>query len=173
VPFITPYNAGDLVAGQTFGQGLDHRDAAGDGRLEADDAAGLFGGRGERLPVMGKHRLVGRHHVLARGDGGLCGGLGRAIRAAHQLDEDIHIVTPRKGYGIILPRVVRDRHTAILVAGAGRDGADGDRTPGARRQQFGLLLDDSHDTCADGAQTGYADAQGGGHCGLRSSLCRG
>ena len=47
------HDALDPVGGQTFGQGLDHRDAPGDGGLEPQGAAPGFGSLGQGLTVMG------------------------------------------------------------------------------------------------------------------------
>jgi hypothetical protein len=86
------HDAGDRVARQPLGQGLDHRYTARHGGLEAQvDARGL-GGFGQCLAVMGEHRLVGGDHVFAARDRGLGRGLGGAVLAAHELHEDVHIV---------------------------------------------------------------------------------
>ena len=55
--------------------------------------------------------------------------------AAHQLDEQVDVVAPRQGDGIVLPGVARQVDAAVAVAAAGRDGGDRDGAAGARRQQ--------------------------------------
>ena len=55
---------------QRFGQGLDHRDAAGDGGLEAEVDA-LLAGQAEQLTALVRDQLLVRgHDRLLRGDGG-------------------------------------------------------------------------------------------------------
>ena len=57
----------DLVGRQREPQGLDDRDSAADAPLEGDRPAGSPGLGEDRRPVLGQERLVGRDHVLARG----------------------------------------------------------------------------------------------------------
>jgi hypothetical protein len=49
-----PHDPGDAVAGEALGQRLDHRDAAGDRRLEAQRHAGGLGGLGEDAGRAGR-----------------------------------------------------------------------------------------------------------------------
>ena len=99
------HHALDAVRGKTFGQGLDDRNAPGDGGLEADDGAFRLGRLGQGLAMMGQERLVGRDHVLASGDRGFGRGKGRAILAAHHLDKHINVIAAGKGDGVRLPSI--------------------------------------------------------------------
>ena len=58
-------------------------------------------------------------------------GFGWAIRAAHQFDENIHVIAGRQFDGIIFPIIRRQRQPAVLVAGAGRDRRNRHRAAGA------------------------------------------
>jgi hypothetical protein len=91
---------------------------------------------GQRLAVMGEHRLVGGDHVLAARDRGLGRGLGRAVLAAHELHEDVHIVAHGERDGVVLPRVGTDRDAPVLVAAARGDGGDLDRRPQRRASRL-------------------------------------
>ena len=82
-------DAPDFIAGERFPHGLDDRDAASDRRLEVEGNVVFLGKPRELSAVLGEQRLVGRHHMLARAQRRLDGGLGRTILAADQLDEDV------------------------------------------------------------------------------------
>ena len=153
------HDALHLVARQPLGQRLDHRDAARHRRLEAQRRARRLGPLGQRLPVQRHHRLVGGHHVLAGVERGLDRGLGRPVRAAHQLDEHVHVVAPRQRHRVVLPGVAAERHAPILVAGARRDRAHGDLAPGPRRQQRPAPPHDLHDARTDGAEPRNAEPE--------------
>ena len=118
------HHALDPVGGKAFGQRLDDRDAAGNGGLEADHAALRLGGKGKGLAVMGEQRLVGGDHILAGGDGGFGRGKGRAVVAAHHLDEDIDVVAAGEGDGVGLPGIGGKVGVAVLFRIPGRDGGD-------------------------------------------------
>ena len=118
------------------------------------------------LPVMGQHRLVRGHDVLARDQRRFDGGLGRAVLAAHRFDHQIDVVPAGEGDRVVLPRETGQIDPAILAARAGRDGGDGDRAPAACSQKIGVAVEDLHHAAAHRAETGYADAKGLGHGGL-------
>ena len=167
------HDAGDIIACKSFGQRLYDRDATGNGGLEPDHAASGFGRFGQRLTVVGQHRLVGGHNVLACGDRGLGRGLGGAIAAAHQFDENIHIFALGQGHGIVFPGIIRNVHAPVLVTRPGGDGGDDHGATGAICQKVGLLPDDLDDAGANGAQSGDAKAQGCCHGVLRSAFWNG
>ena len=60
-------------------------------------------------------RLVGRNNMLARADRGLGCLFRRALRAAHEFNEDIHVIAAGQGDGIILPGITRQTHAPVLV----------------------------------------------------------
>ena len=108
---------------------------------------------------MRQKRLVGGDHIFACGDGGLGRGLGRAVAAAHELDEDIDIVALGEHHGIVFPGVMVDVDAPVLAARAGGHGGDLDGPTGAHRQEIGLLADNLDHSGADGPQTGNPKAQ--------------
>jgi hypothetical protein len=100
---------------------------------------------------------------LPRGDRGLGRGLGRAVLAAHELHEDIHVIAGGQRHRVVLPRVGGDRDAAVPVAAARGDGGDLDSpAAAAAREQVGLPLDDLHHAGANGAEPGDAKADGCG-----------
>src|SRR5262249_40444740 len=58
-----------LVGGETLGQRANDRNAPGDARLEPNRPLVLPGGREHFRPMLREERLVGRDHMLARGQG--------------------------------------------------------------------------------------------------------
>ena len=103
--------------------------------------------------MQGQKRLIGRNNIFACGNRGLGRGLGRAIRAAHQFNKDIHILALGQCYGIILPCVFRQIHAAIFVTAAGAYGGNGDLAPCAGFNERAIVLNHLDDTCANGAKT--------------------
>ena len=147
------HDAGDFIPGQPLDQRFDHGNAASDGGLVADHAALGFGQFRQRLAMHGQHRLVGGDHVLAGVQRGLGRGLGGAVRSAHELDEDIHIVTRGQHDGIVFPGIAGKRDAPVLVAVARRHGRDRDVLAGAGLQQGGFAPDDLDQSGPDSAQT--------------------
>ena len=78
----------DAVGRQPFAQRLDDRDAAGHRRLERDHHATRARRREDLGAVHGEQRLVGRDHMLARGDG-FEHQFARDVVAADQFDDDV------------------------------------------------------------------------------------
>ena len=126
-------DAFDFGADEAVAQYTDDRDAARDGGFEQEVHV-LFGGEGgERDAVLGDQRLVGGDDMLAGLEGGFDGELGRAIGAADQFDEHVHIGVFGKGRGVIEPGVAVgvDRAVAALRAGAHTRNLDPSRQPQA------------------------------------------
>ena len=159
------HDAAHLVARQPFGQGLDHGNAAGHGRLEPDHPACRFGRQGQSLPVMGQKRLVGRNHILAGGNRRLGRVAGRAFMAAHHLDEHIDIFAVRQGHRIGFPRIARQIGIAVFRPITRRDGGDHHGAARAGGDQRRMLLHDFHHANPYGPQTRKAKTQGGTGCG--------
>ena len=78
----------DAVAGEPLAQGLDDRDAAGDGGLEGDHDAAALRRLEDLVAVQGDEGLVGGDDVLAALDRGQHQ-LARRIGAADELDDDV------------------------------------------------------------------------------------
>ena len=145
-----PLNA---VGGEAFAHGLDDRNAARHRRLEGDHDALLVRG-GEDLVAMHRQQcLVGRHHVLAVGDGLQHQFLGNAA-TADQFDDDVDLGVGYHRESVVghLRPAGRDlpRHFQIFV----RDPGDADRPPGAPGD-FGLVAGQY----VEGATTDGADAE--------------
>ncbi len=118
------HDALHAVARKAFGQGLDDRDAAGDGGLEAQGETRGLGGFGKGLAVMGEKRLVGGDDVLAGGEGGFGRVLGRAVvsRPSPRRRRRCRRAAPARRVGF--PGVAGQVRVAVLRAVAGRDGGD-------------------------------------------------
>ena len=165
MPFSTPISRVMRVARQPLGQRLDHRDAAGHRRLEAQRHAGRLRRLGQRLAVARQHRLVGGDEVLAAGERRLGGGLGRPVLAAHRLDHEVDVVAPRQRHGIVLPAVGRRGRRR---GRGGRERAETAAISTGRPARAAMV---SPCACsirttpaADGAEAGEADAERLGHC---------
>jgi hypothetical protein len=115
------------------------------------------------LAVPGEHGLVGGDHMLAGGERGERGGLGRAVLAPHRLDHQIDVVAAGERDRVVLPGVGGEVDAAVAVARAGGDRGDLDGPSGAPGEQVGMRLDDLHDAGAHRAEAGEGDAQGIGH----------
>ena len=163
-----PVEARDGVAGQRLAQGLDHRDAAGGRGLEGERHAARLGHAGEREPVPGEKRLVGRDHVLAGLEGRLDGGLGGPVAAADQLDDAIDLAGAGEIARVVEPAVAGDVDAAVAGAVARRDGGDAHGAAAARGERVLLPGEDAHHGSADRAEAGDADAQGFDHTLIQS-----
>ena len=119
-------DARDAGRAEPLAQRLDHRDAAGHRRLEAELGARFLGQPGERHAVPGKQRLVGGDHRAADLERGLHRGERRAVLAADQLDEEVDAVRFGQRH--------RDRRTIRARSGRcrGRASASGRRPPSPR-----------------------------------------
>ena len=151
-----------LVADQALAQGLDDRDAAGNGRLVGKrDAVGFRGGC-QCHAVMGDQCLVGGDHVAARRQRPLAHGSRRSLRAADQLDDDVGIGFGNHADGIVIPAVTVDRIVARAVVFVA-DGGDEDRAAEPLRQPVGILLQELDRAAADRAQTRNCDLEWRSH----------
>ena len=83
--------------------------------------------------------------------------------AAHHLDENIDIGATRKGDGVGFPGIAGQVGIAVLLRVTRRNGGDLDAAARAGGDQVGLGLDDLDDADANGAKTGKAKTQRGGH----------
>ena len=140
------------VTGQRLGQRADHRDGAGDGRLEVEVDVGAFGGLGQLAGGCGQQRLVGRHHRLAVLEGGQDRLAGRLDRA-HHLDDDVDVVARHQLVDVVGEQV--DRHAAVGGDAAHPDAAQLQRRADASGQVGGAVLDDADNLAADIAQPQY------------------
>ncbi len=120
--------------GEPLADDPDHRDHAGDRRLEAQLHAGLAGGLEELVAVLGDQLLVRRDDRLAgaqrREDV-----LARRLEPAHQLDDQV-------GAGEDLVEV---------ALAAPEDAGDLGPAPGGRRDRRGARLEQLDEGAADGA----------------------
>ena len=140
------------VTGQRLGQRADHRDRAGNRRLEVQVDVGVLGGLGQLTGGLRHQRLVGGDHRLAlleRGENRLA----RRFDRTHHFDDDVDVVAGHQCLDVVGQQF--DRHAAV-----GGDPAHPDprEAPAARRcgrQVGGALLDDADDLAADVAQTQY------------------
>ena len=148
------------VADQPLAQRLDDRDAAGDRRLEGEDAALLLGQGGDLGAMHGQQRLVGGDDVLARAQRGLHQPARDAARAADQLDHDVDVGRGGERQRILLPAHAGEVDVALLglAARAHRDQLE--RPAAAQRQQPAVLGQKLDDACAHGAEAGDADFEG-------------
>ncbi len=101
-----PHHPPHLVSCQAFGQGLDHRNSAGNRSLKADHPPLGLGGDRQFLTVMRQQRLVCRDNILACGNRGFRCQTCRAFMAPHHLDKHIDVVTPGKCNRIGFPGIV-------------------------------------------------------------------
>jgi hypothetical protein len=96
-------NPRQRIGRRALAQALDHRNAAGDRRLELQRDIGCFGGTRQFEAVMRDHRLVGGDEALARAERRAGEGEGRAIRPADQLDHHIGLVVVRQRGRVVDP----------------------------------------------------------------------
>ena len=156
-------DAHDLVARQTLAQGLHDGDAPRHRGLEGQSHMLVFRQLGQSHAMGRQQRLVGGDDRLASGERRLHRLAGRALGAAHQLDEEVDVRRTGQGHGIVEPGEARDINAPLAVALAGADGGDRDGAPGPGRKGGGLAVEEADDGSADVAETGYANAQGLGH----------
>ena len=157
-------NAVDLrhgIAGQTFAQPLDDRDAAGHRRLEGDGQAARFGLPGDLGAMDGQQRLVGGDDVLTGLQRGGDGVARRAFRAADQFHHQIGAGLRRHGDGIVEPLHARQVDAAVLALGPRADRDHLDPAAAALFDQRALRLQQLQDTGADRTEAGDGDFQGG------------
>ncbi len=148
----------DLVADHGLAQHLHRRRPAHHRGLEQQGRAGRLGQSRELCAVLGDQRLVGGDDRLAGFQRGLDRDLGRAVRAADQLDEDVVVRGRGQGDGVVEPGQVGDVHRPRAAARPGRD-AGHDRLAAHGRKAW-AFADQVQQAAADGAEAGDADAPG-------------
>ena len=149
----------DLVGAERLAQGLDDRDAAGDGRFEVEGDAVLLGALRKIEAVLGEQRLVGGDDVLAGIERRLDGGFGDAAVAAHQLDEDVDrgVLGEHNRIGEELRFL---RHRALLFGlRLGGDAGHFDAASGDIPEPASMRGQQVEQAAADGAEAGDADFQ--------------
>ncbi len=92
----------------------------------------------DRLAVLGEEGLVGRDHVLARGQG-LGHELQGRIRAPHGLDDDVNLGIIDEAAGVGRHADPVESHAARLIGVADGGPLPMDRTAGAAGQSSGML----------------------------------
>ena len=152
-------DARDAVGTQPLAQGLDDRNAAGNGCLEIEGEVALLGGLGQRDAVMREQGLVGRDYGQSARDGGFDRGLCDTALAAHQLDIEVDVGRVRHLDRIVEPGDASHREPAILAPGACRNGGELKRASAARCEGEALLAQDTCNRGPDCAETGDAYAK--------------
>ena len=149
-PIDDPGDPLDAVGRQPFAQRLDDRDAAGDRRLEGHRHALPLRGGEDLVAVPGEERLVGRHHVLAVGDGFEHQILGKAA-SADQFDHDVDLAVAGHGKGVASQPATPAGH--FLRTGKIRIGHHVDRNRPARApgDLVGVALQHPESPAPDGA----------------------
>ncbi len=104
--------------------------------------------------MFGDQGLVGGHHRLAPAERGLHRGLGRTVRAADQLDEDIDLIGRGERNRIVEPAQGRDVHRTRPRTRPG--GHPDDLCYAARRGEPGVVRQELEQARADRAQPGDA-----------------
>jgi hypothetical protein len=159
------------VAGETFSQPLDDRDAARDGGLECENESALLGPRSEPRPVMRHQCLVRRHDVLAMIEGGVEHLPCDAVGAADQLDDDVDLGIGRHRRGVLVPAHRREVGAPIAPAIACRDRADDDAAASALSQQVGLSVQQLEDAGPNSAETRDGDLEWRFHYSNPDAMC--
>ena len=152
-------HARDAVRRQRLAQGLDHRDAARDGRFEFQRHTALFGQYRQPSAVMRQQRLVGRDDRLARLQRRLDGQPRGAFLAANEFDKHIDVRRIGDSDGIGQPGDTREVNAAILLGVARSHGGDDDLAAKPQRQILAMLLQQLEHTTAHGAQARNANPE--------------
>ena len=140
------------VAGQRLGQRADHRDGAGDCRLEIQVDMRVFGGLRQFSGGGGQQRLVRRDDglaVLERGQDRLA----RRLDRAHHFDDDVDVFARDEFFDVVGEQI--DRHTAVGGYAAYADAAQHQRRADTSREVVGAVLDDANNFTAHIAQSEY------------------
>ncbi len=153
----------DAVADEALAQGLDDRNAAGDGPLDAQREPLGFGGLGQFEAAARQHCLVGGDDRLAGGERRLRRGQRRAALAADQLHEDVDVGAARERDGIVVPGEARQVDSAVAVSRSRAHARYDDRAAAAHLQAMLLALEQPDHGGSDGAETGDTDPQGRQH----------
>ena len=153
----------DLGAGKPFAQRLDRRDRRTYRGLEVQGGAGLFGKFSEMSTVLGNQRLVGRHHRLAKAQGGLHRFERRAVGSADQFDQAVDVGVFGKRDRVFRPLDAAQVKAALLCLRARRHRDDLDAPLALGRKRRRLLIEQAHDLGSHGAKTRDTHLEGCDH----------
>ena len=158
-------DAGDTRRAEPFAQRLDHRYAAGDGRLETKLHPRILSKTGQCHPMPRQQCLVGGHHRASGFERRPHRSVSRTVLAPDQFDEQVNIGRFGQSHRIIEPGDRGKIDAAVLGAGAGGDGGNAEPAAELAGQLLAILLQDTHERCANIAEPGDANAK-------RSDGCR-